>query len=137
MQGLMKTPAVSGSAIEEIPDRLNRSHVQGSVSAFSRYAAIYGLHKDVRYGLACYPVDSNVFSKTTQGSWICNSKNFYYTHMTINYIYLTSVNGSHFVIKSYLSKQYVCTTCVLLVPKMPFTGSLCYAVNAVCIKRFS
>ena len=78
MQGLVKPPVVRGSAIEEIPDGLNRSRVQGSVSAFSRFAAIYGLHKDAsRYGLDCHPIDSNVLSRTTQGNWICNSKHLY------------------------------------------------------------
>lgn len=78
MQGLVKPPEGSGSMFEDIPDGVNRSHVQGSVSAFSRFAAIYGLYQDSsRYGLGCHPINSSILSRTTQGNWICNSKHLY------------------------------------------------------------
>jgi hypothetical protein len=51
---------------------------QGPISAFSRYASIYGLHKDIlRYGLGCQGVNKTALSWQTQGNWLCGPKLFY------------------------------------------------------------
>ena len=51
---------------------------QGPISAFSRYAAIYGLQKDgLRYGLGCKSVNKTALSWQTQGNWLCGPKLFY------------------------------------------------------------
>ena len=50
----------------------------GPISAFSRYAAIYGLRKDsMRYGLGCGSVNKTALSWQTQGNWICDPKFFH------------------------------------------------------------
>ena len=51
---------------------------QGPISAFSRYASIYALHKDVmRYGLGCNSINKTALSWQTQGNWLCSPKLFY------------------------------------------------------------
>ncbi len=51
---------------------------QGPISAFSRYASIYALHKDVmRYGLGCGRINKTALSWQTQGNWLCGPKLFY------------------------------------------------------------
>ena len=51
---------------------------QGPISAFSRYAAIYGLQKDgLRYGLGCKAINRTALSWQTQGNWLCGPKLFY------------------------------------------------------------
>lgn len=51
---------------------------QGPISAFSRYASIYALHKDVmRYGLGCSSINKTALSWQTQGNWLCGPQLFY------------------------------------------------------------
>lgn len=48
------------------------------MSAFSRFAAIYGLNAhNMRHGDPCKPVDANSISQQTHGNWICDPRVFY------------------------------------------------------------
>ena len=50
----------------------------GPVSAFSRYAYIYGLRdKGLRYGGNCTVANRLALSWQTRGNWMCDNKNFY------------------------------------------------------------
>lgn len=81
MQGLIKPVRGSGSSYEDVPPRDGEpllAQEQGSISAFSRFAGIYGLNKDIsRYGLGCQPINKTALSKQTQGNWLCNPKQIY------------------------------------------------------------
>ena len=51
---------------------------QGSISAFSRYAAIYGLNVDSSlFGLSCSHINGTALSRQTQGNWLCDPKSIY------------------------------------------------------------
>lgn len=51
---------------------------QGPISAFSRYAAIFGLStSDMRYGHNCKQTNSYKLSRQTSGNWVCNPKRFF------------------------------------------------------------
>lgn len=81
MQGLIQPPIGSGSLFEDLPPKDGSPRLiqqQGSVSGFSRFAAIYALNSDVtRYGLSCIPGNKIALSKQTQGNWLCNPKQLY------------------------------------------------------------
>lgn len=81
MQGLIKPPTGSGSLFEDLPSKDGSPRLtqqQGSISGFSRFAAIYALNSDVaRYGLSCIPGNKIALSKQTQGNWLCNPKQLY------------------------------------------------------------
>jgi hypothetical protein len=48
------------------------------ISAFSRYAMIYGLGQDmIRYGIGCTSVNKTILSRQTQGNWICDPRTLY------------------------------------------------------------
>jgi hypothetical protein len=50
----------------------------GPISAFSRYAAIYGLKSDnMLYGISCTPANRSALSWQTRGNWMCDNKLFY------------------------------------------------------------
>jgi hypothetical protein len=50
----------------------------GPISAFSRFAAIYGLHRDsMVYGLTCRAANRTALSWQTRGNWMCDNKLFY------------------------------------------------------------
>lgn len=51
---------------------------QGPISAFSRYAAIYGLSShESRYGITCNQTNSIKLARQTLGNWVCDPKLFF------------------------------------------------------------
>jgi hypothetical protein len=47
--------------------------VAGAISAFSRYASMYGLNPDaMRYGIGCESINKTALAKQTQGNWFCS-----------------------------------------------------------------
>jgi hypothetical protein len=81
MQGLIQPAFGSGSLFEDMmPDDGSSRKIQqqGSISGFSRFAAIYALNSDVtRYGVSCNSVNKTLLSKQTQGNWLCNPRQLY------------------------------------------------------------
>lgn len=84
MQSLKKNPDANSPyhAVSEETKALDALYKeygsQGPISAFSRYAAIYGLQKDgLRYGLGCKSINKTALSWQTQGNWLCGPKLFY------------------------------------------------------------
>ena len=84
MQGLLVNDAVpspyhaASDPTRQIDRMMSRYAKQGPISAFSRYAAIYGLSEDIlRYGLDCRSVNKTALSWQTQGNWLCDAKFFH------------------------------------------------------------
>ena len=77
--------ALSDSIIVQSIDESGTYFIKDSVkpgtfvaaSAFSRFAAIYGLNEDIRFGQNCSKVERHKFGRITQGNWVCVPKIFY------------------------------------------------------------
>lgn len=77
MQGLIKPVSTLYGDVPSDGKTL-LAQEQGSISAFSRFAGIYGLNEDIsRYGLGCQPINKTALSKQTQGNWLCNPQILY------------------------------------------------------------
>ncbi len=69
---------VTQSTRAPLVEHLDFAKQEAPLSAFSRFAAIYGLHMDnMRYGRDCAPHDLHRLSHQTQGNWVCNPRQFY------------------------------------------------------------
>lgn len=78
MQGLVIGPG--SSSVDSLPDdgSTKPSAQQGSISAFSRFAAIYGLQgENSIFGLSCDHGNRTLLSRQTQGNWLCDPKRIY------------------------------------------------------------
>jgi len=82
MQALEPNTAVDSPYKPKSPETANLANTPadelGPISAFSRYAAIYALGKDVmRYGNNCTRVNKKNLSWQTMGNWVCDPKMFH------------------------------------------------------------
>jgi hypothetical protein len=76
MQALIKPPA---SVYSNGPETAHiKDDEPAPISAFSRYAAIYSLSKNViRYGVGCRSANTTALSYQTHGNWVCDPQMFY------------------------------------------------------------
>ena len=75
MQGLVVAPGSWSEDSTPEDGSSKQGAQQGSISAFSRFAAIYGLNIDNSfYGLSCSHGNRTFLSRQTQGNWLCDPK---------------------------------------------------------------
>ena len=77
MQSMIHTTV--SAPFEDVTHYASKDMYQSApISAFSRYAMIYGLGQDmIRYGIGCTSVNKTILSRQTQGNWICDPRTLY------------------------------------------------------------
>jgi len=85
VQSLLKKEGPQYAFYSEYSDATKRQEAAlealepgGPVSAFSRYATMYGLRQaGLRYGRQCSAANRTALSWQTRSNWMCDNKNFY------------------------------------------------------------